>query len=101
MVFIRAPRLTDLGSGVDVLASRDGFPVLVRQNNILAATFHPELSHANSSSADDRPDDLERDPDRRVHEYFAQMVRDASIAKETSKSAEDSRQVQATVANRE
>ncbi|HZC44694.1 MAG TPA: pyridoxal 5'-phosphate synthase glutaminase subunit PdxT, partial [Acidobacteriaceae bacterium] len=78
MVFIRAPRLTDLGTDVDVLARRDGFPVLVRQNNILAATFHPELSHAKSPSETDSPDDLERNPDRRVHQYFAQMVREAS-----------------------
>jgi pyridoxal 5'-phosphate synthase pdxT subunit len=101
MVFIRAPRLIDVGIGVDVLASRDGFPVLVRQNNILAATFHPELSHANSPSDIDNPYDLERHPDRRVHQYFAQMVRDASQAAETSKSAQESRPVQTTVANRE
>jgi 5'-phosphate synthase pdxT subunit len=101
MVFIRAPRLTDLGSDVNVLASRDGFPVLVRQKNILAATFHPELSHANSPADIASPDGRERNPDRRVHEYFAQMVRDASPAAETSKSAQESRPVQTTVANRE
>ncbi len=95
MVFIRAPRLTDVGSGVDVLASRDGFPVLVRQNNILAATFHPELSHANSSSEAEGPEDLERNPDRRVHQYFANMVRD------TLQAAPESRTIQSTVANRE
>lgn len=43
-VFIRAPRLTDLGPGVDVLASRDGEPVLVRDGRVWAATFHPELT---------------------------------------------------------
>ncbi len=101
MVFIRAPRLTHVGSGVEVLASRDGFPVLVRQKNILAATFHPELSHANSQSESDSPDDLERNPDRRVHQYFAQMVRDASLVSETSKSAQESRPIQTTVANRQ
>ncbi|MGC2251262.1 MAG: pyridoxal 5'-phosphate synthase glutaminase subunit PdxT [Acidobacteriaceae bacterium] len=100
MVFIRAPRLTDIGSEVDVLASRDGFPVLVRQKNILAATFHPELSHSSSSSQDDRPEDLERDPDRRVHQYFAQMIRDASQAAETRKSARQAAPVPTTVANR-
>lgn len=93
MVFIRAPRLTDIGSDVDVLASRDGFPVLVRQKNILAATFHPELSHANPPSKVDSPGDLERNPDRRVHEYFAQMVRDASQAEVTAESAQESRPV--------
>jgi len=44
MVFIRAPRITQIGPGVEVLAERDGFPVLVRQGNMLAATFHPEIS---------------------------------------------------------
>src|SRR5271154_5104601 len=45
MVFIRAPRITRTGPEVETLASRDGFPVLVRQDNILAATFHPELGN--------------------------------------------------------
>lgn len=43
-VFIRAPRLRALGPGVEVLARVDGEPVLVRQGNRLAATFHPELT---------------------------------------------------------
>jgi 5'-phosphate synthase pdxT subunit len=43
-VFIRAPRLKELGAGVDVLARVDGAPVLVRQGNVLAATFHPEIT---------------------------------------------------------
>jgi 5'-phosphate synthase pdxT subunit len=43
-VFIRAPRITRVGAGVDVLALRDDDPVLVRQGRIVAATFHPELS---------------------------------------------------------
>lgn len=43
-VFIRAPRLTAVGPSVAVLARRDGDPVLVRQGNLLAATFHPELA---------------------------------------------------------
>jgi 5'-phosphate synthase pdxT subunit len=43
-VFIRAPQLTSLGSGVEVLARVEGRPVLVRQDNLLAATFHPELT---------------------------------------------------------
>jgi 5'-phosphate synthase pdxT subunit len=57
MVFIRAPRITATGPGVEVLARRDQFPVLVRQGSLLAATFHPELSH-----------------DRRVHRLFVDMV---------------------------
>jgi 5'-phosphate synthase pdxT subunit len=43
-IFIRAPRITRVGPGVDVLGRRDGEPVLVRQGSILAATFHPELT---------------------------------------------------------
>jgi len=43
-VFIRAPKLADLGPGVEVLARRNGDPVLVRDGNLVAATFHPELA---------------------------------------------------------
>jgi len=57
MVFIRAPRITETGPEVEVLARRDGLPVLVRQGRLMAATFHPELS-----------------PDRRVHRYFVETV---------------------------
>ncbi|HET9088208.1 MAG TPA: pyridoxal 5'-phosphate synthase glutaminase subunit PdxT [Acidobacteriaceae bacterium] len=57
MVFIRAPRILEVGAEVEVLATRDGFPILVRGRSVLAATFHPELSE-----------------DRRVHRYFLQMV---------------------------
>jgi 5'-phosphate synthase pdxT subunit len=60
-VYIRAPRIQSVGKNVIVLAERDGFPVLVRQGHLLAATFHPELS-----------------ADRRVHRYFVDMVREAS-----------------------
>jgi pyridoxal 5'-phosphate synthase pdxT subunit len=57
MVFIRAPRITATGPEVEVLARRDGFPTLVRQGCILAATFHPELSQ-----------------DRRVHKFFVDSL---------------------------
>ena len=43
-VFIRAPRFVDLGPAVAVLARVGPEPVLVRQDRILAGTFHPELS---------------------------------------------------------
>jgi pyridoxal 5'-phosphate synthase pdxT subunit len=43
-VFIRAPWVEDAGEGVEVLAEVDGHPVAVRQNNILAVAFHPELT---------------------------------------------------------
>jgi pyridoxal 5'-phosphate synthase pdxT subunit len=61
MVYIRAPRIAAVGEGVEVMAERDGYPVLVRQGRLLAATFHPELSG-----------------DRRVHRFFVEMVRDQS-----------------------
>jgi pyridoxal 5'-phosphate synthase pdxT subunit len=44
VVFIRAPRITNLGPDVIVLASHQGEPILVQQGITLAATFHPELT---------------------------------------------------------
>jgi 5'-phosphate synthase pdxT subunit len=61
MVFIRAPRIVEIGPDVEVLARRDGSPTLIRQGNCLAATFHPELSS-----------------DRRVHQLFVDLVRSAN-----------------------
>ena len=43
-VFIRAPWIEKVGADVDVLATVDGHPVFVRQDNILATSFHPELT---------------------------------------------------------
>jgi pyridoxal 5'-phosphate synthase pdxT subunit len=43
-VFIRAPWVEDAGDGVEVLAEVQGHPVAVRQGNILAVSFHPELT---------------------------------------------------------
>jgi pyridoxal 5'-phosphate synthase pdxT subunit len=43
-VFIRAPWVEDVGDGVEVLAEVDGHPVAVRQGNVLAVAFHPELA---------------------------------------------------------
>ena len=60
MVFIRAPQIVETGAGVEVLARREGLATLVRQGNLLAATFHPELS-----------------ADRRVHRLFVEIVRAA------------------------
>lgn len=57
-VFIRAPKIISTGKDVEVLAELDSSPVLVRQKNMLAASFHPELTG-----------------DRRIHELFAAMVR--------------------------
>jgi pyridoxal 5'-phosphate synthase pdxT subunit len=43
-VFIRAPKIRRVGPAVEVLATREAEPVLVRQDNVVAATFHPELT---------------------------------------------------------
>jgi len=59
-VFIRAPRIISAGPDVEVLAKRDGFPVLICQGYTMAATFHPELSE-----------------DRRVHQHFVNLVNNA------------------------
>jgi 5'-phosphate synthase pdxT subunit len=58
-VFIRAPRVTDAGADVEVLASHDGVPVLLRQGRFLVSSFHPELTG-----------------DTRVHQRFLELVRE-------------------------
>ena len=42
-VFIRAPRISDVGEGVRVLAEHEGTPVVLEQGNLLVSSFHPEL----------------------------------------------------------
>ena len=56
-IFIRAPRITRVGQGVEVLAAIDEEPVLVRQGRHLGATFHPELT-----------------ADTRIHQLFLRAV---------------------------
>ncbi len=56
-IFIRAPKIVRVGSAVEILAEHDGAPVLVSQRNLLASSFHPELTG-----------------DPRVHKYFLEMV---------------------------
>lgn len=56
--FIRAPRITHVGGGCEVLARRGGDPVLVQQGPVMAAGFHPEL-----------------EPDHPVYARFAALVR--------------------------
>jgi pyridoxal 5'-phosphate synthase pdxT subunit len=56
-VFIRAPWIERYGPSVELLAERDGRGVMVRERNVLATSFHPELS-----------------ADPRVHRYFLEMV---------------------------
>lgn len=57
-VFIRAPYIVSAGPGVQVLATFQGKMVCARQNNMLVAAFHPELTE-----------------DTRLHRYFLGMVR--------------------------
>ncbi|MEX2443086.1 MAG: pyridoxal 5'-phosphate synthase glutaminase subunit PdxT [Alkalispirochaeta sp.] len=57
-VFIRAPRITTVGSDVTVLARFEGSPVLVQQGSLLALSFHPELTG-----------------DYRIHTHFLRMIR--------------------------
>jgi len=59
MVFIRAPLIEEIGPQVEVLASDGGRPVLVRQDKMLVATFHPELTG-----------------DTIIHEYFLKLAAD-------------------------
>ena len=60
-VFIRAPRVRDVGPGVEVLAELDGEPVLLRDGRVLVAAFHPELTD-----------------DSRIHERFLELVTEAT-----------------------
>jgi len=62
-VFIRAPLVVSVGDEVEILATLDGVPVLVRQGHVLGSSFHPELT-----------------ADRRVHRLFAQMCAGAGAA---------------------
>jgi 5'-phosphate synthase pdxT subunit len=57
MVFIRAPIIERVGPGVEVLAEHGGKPVLVQTGNLMAGTFHPELTQ-----------------DAAVHRHFLKMV---------------------------
>jgi 5'-phosphate synthase pdxT subunit len=49
--FIRAPRITRVDADCEVLARRDGDPVLLRRGNVIAACFHPELEHRHPVTA--------------------------------------------------
>jgi 5'-phosphate synthase pdxT subunit len=60
-VFIRAPRVREVGPEVEVLAELDGEPVLLRDGRILVAAFHPELTD-----------------DSRIHERFLELVTEAT-----------------------
>lgn len=58
MVFIRAPYIEHCGDGVEVLSTLDSHVIAARQKNMLACSFHPELTD-----------------DTRIHEFFLRMVK--------------------------
>jgi 5'-phosphate synthase pdxT subunit len=60
-VFIRAPRVREVGPDVEVLAELDGEPVLLRDGRFLVASFHPELTD-----------------DTRVHERFLELIQEGT-----------------------
>jgi 5'-phosphate synthase pdxT subunit len=63
MFFIRAPRIRRVGPEVEVLAEHGGEPVMARQDRVLVATFHPELTDTTT-----------------VHQYFCDLVRRSRTA---------------------
>ena len=57
-VFIRAPVVSEVGPGVEILArDADGRPIAVRQGRVMATAFHPELT-----------------PDRRLHRLLVELI---------------------------
>lgn len=74
MVFIRAPIIEAVGKNVEVLAERNGQPVLVQQGRMIAATFHPELTD-----------------DTKIHERFVKLVEKAVMGEASSQSRVASR----------
>jgi 5'-phosphate synthase pdxT subunit len=67
-VFIRAPRFTRLGKGVEVIATHDGEAVGVRQGHLVALAFHPELTD-----------------DSRLFEWFLKKVVPAGVQAEATR----------------
>ena len=61
MVFIRAPKISHIGEGVEVLATEGADPVAVRQGRAMAATFHPLST------------------DTRIHQAFLNLIRNLQV----------------------
>ncbi|GAB4276333.1 MAG: pyridoxal 5'-phosphate synthase glutaminase subunit PdxT [Candidatus Rifleibacteriota bacterium] len=59
-VFIRAPHIVEVGPEVKIIGKLDDRIVMVRENNLLGCSFHPELTD-----------------DNRITEYFVQMVKES------------------------
>ncbi|MHB8486751.1 MAG: pyridoxal 5'-phosphate synthase glutaminase subunit PdxT [Candidatus Acidiferrales bacterium] len=74
MVFIRAPIIEAVGKDVEVLAERDGKPVLVQQGRMIAATFHPELTG-----------------DTKIHERFVKLAEKTVMSEASSQSRVESK----------
>jgi len=66
MVFIRGPIIESVAPGMTVLANLNGSPTLVQKNNVLAATFHPELTS-----------------DPTVHQHFLSLLSNHSPSKKS------------------
>lgn len=64
-IFIRAPVIEKINNGVKILSKLNNKPVLVQKGNILAGTFHPELTN-----------------DTKIHKYFVEMVKGYSMRKQ-------------------
>jgi len=63
-VFIRAPWVEKVGSGIEILATVDSHPVAVRSKTLFATSFHPELT-----------------ADHRIHRYFIEEVARPALEK--------------------
>ena len=68
MVFIRGPIIESVAPGITVLATLNASPTLVQKNNLLAATFHPELTS-----------------DPTVHQHFLSMLTNGSAPKKPNR----------------
>ncbi len=62
-IFIRAPKIKRLNKDIEVLSEFNGTPVMIRKDNVLGTTFHPELTK-----------------DIRIHKYFIKMIEEYKIA---------------------
>ncbi len=70
-IFIRAPVIKRINNGIEILAEHKNHPVMLKQNNILITTFHPELAN-----------------DTRVHEYFLGMAEEYKGIKDMQRDIE-------------
>ena len=72
-IFIRAPTIKSFYNGVQILSEHKNNPVMVRQENILITTFHPELTN-----------------DTRIHEYFLNMAAEYKEIRDMQRDIEES-----------